>query len=230
MTPSFARLAAAIGATALLATACATTVQGEGSAGPGAASSPADFPSEPTATVPGTSAPPVAVTTPVTVPSSPSPPRSAPPRLATRDITNVRYKIPKGFAKSTAYRPVTPLEHTWTAYYLVPKNERAGLDVLSIVFYKLPASARVDTLARQRARIHAYDRRADATVLDGPHLTAVGGVLAIQQIAEEPPDFKYSTWFVFGRHHLLQVSCQVNRQVDRVANACQKLVDSIDIG
>lgn len=201
-------------ALALTGTGCASTISGQGSA------------------VAPTSSAPVPAPTPVQ--STPVAP-SLTPRMTTSavaalpDITRIHYVQPRGFVRSHSFHPVTPLEPIDDSYYFVPGNERAGLDVMSITLYRLPASAHVDSVEQQKARVRLYNRRASARVQHGLNLTVVGGRLAIQENAVEPPNFRYAAWFVFGRRHFVQVSCQVDQQVNTIARGCQALLNSLEL-
>lgn len=208
------RRAAAVLAVALTAAGCATTVSGHGSASLApatSASSSADFP-----TAPATSAP-------VPAPSSTS---SAP--LASQDITDVHWRIPPGFVKSHAFHPVTPLERHYSSGYVVPSNERSGLDVISITLYRTPSYVPVDTIRAQEVRVRYYNDLADARPQNGLHVETLHGWPAIQENAIEQHTYRYAAWFVFSRRHLLEVSCQVDQQVSKVIRGCRYVLRSLE--
>lgn len=203
---------------AAAAAGCATTVSGRGQAAAApktpASSSSADFP-----TVAPTIAP--------TLPATPSTSSAAP--LGSQDITDVHWRIPRGFVKAHGYHPVTPLEHNWRSGYLVPSNERNGLDVLSVVLYRLPSYIPVNTLFAQKTRVRYYNDRAGAHAQSGLHVNVVAGRPAIQENAIEQGKYKYAAWFVFGSHHVLDVSCQVDQQVDKIIRGCDALLKSLKL-
>jgi hypothetical protein len=205
------------------AAGCATTLDGRGATPVSvSASSSAGFPSvipTPTPASPSTAVLP----TPVPVSSTAAAP-------ASRDITDVRFRIPRGFVKSNAYHPVSPLESRWLSRYLVPSNERRGLDVISILLYRLPGSVSVDTIPAQKARVRLYDRRIGARVQNGLHVEVVAGRPAIQENAIEQGTYRYAAWFVFSRRHLALVSCQVDQEVNKIARGCQALLNSLTFG
>jgi hypothetical protein len=204
-------------AAALAATGCASVVSGHGSAAPPtaptSASSSPDFPSYTPST-------PVPVTSVV-------PTMTAPVPSVAKDITDVHYRIPKGFVKSRLFHPVKPLENSWQAGYLVPSNERRGLDVLSILLYRLPSSLNLDTIAAQKARVRLYNRRTHAVVQSGLHLDVVASRPAIQENAVEARIYRYAAWYIFSRHHLVLIACQVDQQVNKIARGCQSLLNSL---
>lgn len=218
---SRARPATAVAAltVSLVVTGCAGgTVAGHGRAVPGASipsttpSSSADFP---------TSLPPASS---IPVPSLPT---TAPPTRTNEDITDVKYRIPNGFVKSRAFHPVSPLERRYVSRYLVPSNERNGLDVISILYYRLPRYVQLHTLAQQKVRVRDYNRQAGARVTSGPHITLVDGRPAIQENAVQQRVYRYAAWFVFASKHLVQVSCQVDQQVHKIARGCQVVLKSM---
>ena len=216
-------LAALVPAIMALLAGCASTVDGHGTPVSGvAAGSSEDFPSG------GPSSPSSAPVTTAPVVTSTS--ASASPALASYDITSIRFVAPKGFVRSYIFHPVTPLEHITRSYYLVPSNERNGLDVMSITLYALPRGVRVDTVAAQEARVRLYNRKAHAQVQHGLHVDLVAGLPAIQENAVEPPDYRYAAWYVFGRRHFVLLSCQVDQQVDKMAHGCQSLLNSLHLG
>jgi hypothetical protein len=222
-------LASGLLAVVVVASGCASVVDGSGQvAGPasgssgssGASASVPDFPSE--------SATPSTIVAPTPVaPSTPPPTTQAP--LPSADITDLHYKVPTGFVKGKGYHPVRPLESQYVAAYAVPKNEQTGLDVLSILLYRLPHSRAVGTIAQQKARVRAYNREANAKRLSAVTVVAVGGRPALEMSLSEPPDYRYVAWFVFSTRHVLQVTCQVDQAVSKIAHACGKWVESITL-
>ncbi|HZC74135.1 MAG TPA: hypothetical protein VE442_25845 [Jatrophihabitans sp.] len=208
-------------AAALAVAGCATTVSGHGGAalpptppGPSAFStSSADFPSaSATSSVP-----------------APAPSSSSAAPLASQDITDVHWRIPPGFAKGHGYHPVTPLEHHYSSGYIVPANERAGLDVISIVLYRLPSYIPVNTILAQKVRVRYYNDLAHARTQSGLHVESLQGWPAIQENAIERNKYRYAAWFVFSRRHVLEVSCQVDQQVNKLARGCQAVLKSMKL-
>lgn len=204
--------------TVTLTAGCAATVSGHGIASMAprtSASSSADFPSAPTSTTP-----------PQPTPTAPS--TSAAP-LASRDITDVHWRIPRGFVRGVGYHPVTPLESHWRAGYLVPSNERAGRDVISIVLYRLPSYIPVNSIYAQKVRVRYYNDHAGARTQSGLHVLVLDGWPAIQENAIEQRIYRYAAWFVFSKHHLVEVSCQVDQQVNKIARACGSVLKSLTL-
>jgi hypothetical protein len=152
---------------------------------------------------------------------------SSTPPATDADITKVHFRVPKGFVKGKGYHPVDPLTESYQTGYAVPRNERNGLDVLSILLYRLPHETPVGTAEHQLARIRGFNRAAHAKRLSPITQTDVGGRLAFEVSLSEKPDYHYVSWFVFGTGHLLQVSCQVSQQVNKVAKACGRWVTSV---
>jgi hypothetical protein len=217
-----AKVASVVGmlTVALVATACvASTVSGQGRAAPGASI----VPSAPTSADFPTSLPPASS---IPVPSL-TPTTTAPPSTTNEDITDVKYRIPNGFVKSHVFHPVAPLERQFLSRYLVPSNERRGLDVISILYYTLPGYVHLNTLAQQKARVLDYNRQSGARVTSGPRLTLVDGRPAIQENAIEQRIYRYATWYVFSVRHFVQVSCQVDQQVNKIARGCQAVLKSM---
>ena len=236
---------------AVLIAACSSVVNGAGHGAPGSPAPTASAPSlsVPTLTTPTLSAPtlsaptgslssgqlspPVFPSSPTGIPVSssviamPTLPVSTAPAPSDADITDLHYRIPKGFVKGANYRQVHPLTPQYLAAYAVPRNERSGLDVLSIVLYRLQQKSPVGTVAEQRARIKAFNRIAHARRLGAITQTEVGGRLGFEESLFEKPSYRYVSWFVIGTKHLLQVSCQVGEQVHKVATACGRWVASI---
>jgi len=167
-----------------------------------------------------------------TVSSSPVPSSSAvpPPSLAP-DITDVKYTVPSGWERNSNYVEVIPLEPTYQAKYLIPAGATPGLDVISIVLYRLPAAHLVDTRARQVARILAYNAKRSVAIKRKLEDTVIGGLPAFDESVVQPGgsqgEFRYAAWFIFGGAHVVQISCQVASQVAAVAAGCQKLLDSV---
>jgi hypothetical protein len=154
---------------------------------------------------------------------------SSAPAPADTDITDAHYKIPHGFVQGADYRQVHPLTPTYKAAYAVPRNEPSGMDVLSLVLYRLGQRTPVGTAADQLARVKAFNRVAQAKRLSPITQTQVGGRLAFEVSLSEQPDYRYVSWFVIGTGHVLQVSCQVGQQVNKVAKACGHWVRSVRI-
>ncbi|MDQ2751047.1 MAG: hypothetical protein M3Y44_16180 [Actinomycetota bacterium] len=211
--------------TAALALAgCATVVTGSGGKGgpPNGASSSGDFPSGASSSAtPSTSS-----ALPSTSSTTPSPSGAA-----GGDITDIKYSVPTGWERSTNYVEVIPLEASYQVKYLIPSGATQGLDVISIVLYRLPGPHLADTHAQQLARIHTYERRRNLTIVRALRDTEVGGLLAFDESVVQPGgsqgEFRYATWYVFGGAHVVQISCQVESQADTVASGCQKLLDSM---
>lgn len=213
-------VASALIAVTVSAVGCASTVSGSGHlVSAGRASSSADFPSQ-------IATPTLVLSTSAASPSVPATTTAQAPAPPT-DITDLHFRVPRGFAKSTVYHPVRPLESRFVAAYAVPKNERSGLDVLSILLYRLPKYRPVGTIAQQKGRVLAYNREAQAKRLNGIRLTQVDGRIAFQESLFEQPNYRYVSWFVFGTRHVLQVSCQVDQQVNKLATACGSWLASI---
>jgi hypothetical protein len=209
-------------AAVLVLSGCATVVSGSGQhSGLPTAASSGDFPSGASSSAPSTSSAPPSTT------AAPSPTSSA-----VRDITDVKYKVPTGWERTSDYVEVIPLEASFQVKYLIPSGATPGLDVISIVLYRLPGTHLVDTRAQQVARIHAYERKRSLTIVRALKDTTVGGLPAFDESVVQPgsgsaAEFRYATWYIFGGAHLVQISCQVESQVDTVAQGCQKLLDSV---
>jgi len=142
----------------------------------------------------------------------------------------VQYTVPSGWQRSTNYYEVIPLETTFRAKYLIPSGVTPGLDVISIVLYRLPAAHLVDTRAQQVLRVRAYNAKRSVVIKRKLEDTVVGGRAGFDESVVQPgdrQDYRYATWFVFGGSHLVQISCQVESQVAAVATGCQKLLNSI---
>ena len=200
--------------TVAVAAGCATTVSGQGRAAVTPArsdSSSADFPSAPATTV------------------APAPTSSAPTAPTLQDITDAKWRVPPGFVKSHAFHPVTPLERHYQSAYLVPSNERRGLDVISITLYKVPAYIPLDTTVAEKVRVRYYNDRTGARPQSGLHVTTVDGRPAIQETAIERRIYKYGAWYVFGTHHVLLLTCQVDQQVNKIIRGCRAVLHSLKI-
>ncbi|MFN2518566.1 MAG: hypothetical protein ABR604_05890 [Jatrophihabitantaceae bacterium] len=209
---------------------CATTVSGAGTGSkPAGASTSPDFPSGvTTSSAPSTSTAPGTSVEPLPTPTS----APTPTPTAGRDIIGVKYRVPTGWVRNSNYIEVIPLESSYLAKYLIPGSVTPGLDVISIVLYRLPAAHLVDTATQQVARIITYNRKRSVTVKRNLERTLVGGRLAFDESVVQPGDgsaseFRYATWFVFGGAHVVQISCQVASQVSVVATGCQRLLDSV---
>lgn len=207
--------------TGLVSTGSIPTVSVSSASVPSLSSAPVSppvFPSSPTT---------VAVSSPVMPLPSLTTSSAAAPTDA--DITSAHYKVPHGFVKGANYHPVRPLTATYEAAYAVPRNERTGMDVLSLVLYRLGQRTPVGTAADQLARVKAFNRVAQAKRLSPITQTQIGGRLAFEVSLSEQPDYRYVSWFVIGTGHVLQVSCQVGQQVNKVAKACDHWVRSVRI-
>ncbi len=199
----------------LVLSGCATTVDGSGQGVPTSSATPSvDFPSS-------------ATTTPTPEPSTTPIPTPSPTQSVAPDITDVKYTVPNGFVRNADYHEVIPLETSFQAKYLIPSGVTPGLDVISVVLYRLPAPHLVDTRARQVARIRAYNRKRSVTIKRKLADTTVGGLPAFDESVVQPGGYRYGAWFVFGGAHLVQISCQVDTHVDVVAAGCQSLIDSV---
>ena len=151
---------------------------------------------------------------------------------ATHDITDVRYSKPRGFVYSSQYRLVHPGEQQFNARFLVPRGTTAGnnLDIIALVLYRLPSGVSVFSPPDQLSRLKYYNRRSGAVVQNGIHRTSIGGYPALQENAVEQGSnttYRYAAWFVFGLRHVVLISCQVDRQVNKVAKACGSLIESL---
>lgn len=188
----------------------------------------AGFPSAATATPTPTLAPTSATS--VLPPSTraTTPPPSTPP--VPRDITHVKYTVPAGFARNDGFHEAIPLEDKYQATFLTPSAGASGLDVLTVLLYTLPGPHLVDTPAQQSARINEYNRKLAVSVLRPLQSTTVGGRPAFDETVVQPGGFRYGTWFVFGGQHLVQIGCQVDKQVNAVIAGCRTLLDSIALG
>lgn len=90
----------------------------------------------------------------------------------------------------------------------------------------------VDNPQRQAARVDYYNRKLGATLPNATTDSTIASLDAFHENVVQPPDFHYSTWFAFGRQHLLQFSCQVGSTCSAapvIANACQAMRDSIGV-
>lgn len=207
----------------LVLSGCATVVDGSGqhSGLPTGASSSGDFPSGATSSAPSTSSAPPPSTG--GAPSGTSSPVG--------DITDVKYNVPTGWERNSGYVEVIPLETSFQVKYLIPSGAAPGLDVISIVLYRLPGTHLVDTRAQQVARIHGYEKKRSLKIVRALTDTTVGGRPAFDESVVQPGgsagEFRYATWYVFGGAHLVQIACQVESQADTVTTGCQKLLDSM---
>ena len=62
--------------------------------------------------------------------------------------------------------------------------------------------------------------------------TTISGYPTLQENAVEQDaqnTYRYAAWFIFGRKHVLLVSCQVDRRVNKVARACGSLLESMKL-
>jgi hypothetical protein len=206
----------------LVLSGCASVVTGSGhNSGAPTTGSSGDFPSGGTSSGPGTSSEPASTTA---APSTSTAPTDS-------DITDVKYTVPTGWERTTQYVEVIPLETSYDVKYLIPSGAAPGLDVISIVLYRLPATHLVDTRAQQVARIHGYEQKRRLTIVHALEETTIGGRRAFDESVKQPGgsqgEFRYASWYVFGGAHLVQIACQVESHVDTVATGCQKLLDSM---
>lgn len=205
-------------AAVLVLSGCATVVDGSGqNSGLPRPPSSGDFPSGATSSASTSSA---------------SPPTSAAPPTSTTgsDITDVKYTVPTGWDRSSIYVEVKPLETIYQAKYLIPSGVTPGLDVISIVLYRLPGPHLVDTRAQQVARIDSYNQKRSVEIKKQLADTTVGGLPAFDESVVQPGDshdYKYATWFVFGGAHLAQISCQFETQEQKVSDGCRQLLASM---
>ncbi len=204
--------------------ACATTVGGSGqvrtSGATAGTAAGTDFPSA------GTTAPssePAPSTT-----ASPAPSGTLP---VAHDITSVRYKIPAGFVRNNNFQEAVPLEASYQAKFFTPSSATAsGLDVITVLLYRLPGTHLVDTRAQQVARVLAYNRKLRVILKSSLENTIVGGRPAFDEAVVQPGGYHYTTWFLFGGAHLVQISCQVATHVAAVAAGCKTLLASVIVG
>lgn len=216
MSPARGRATLLAALMAVLALAgCGTTVTGSGQAvGSSGAPSSADFPSDTTPDpVPST-----------TVTSAPSP---SPTSSAGSDITDVKYTVPKGFALNSTFREAIPLETTFQAKFFTPTGATGGLDVITVLLYRLPGPHLVDTRAQQVARILSYNSKLRVTVTRKLQDAVLAGRPAFAESVVQPGPFRYATWFIFGGEHLVQISCQVDTRGTAVAAGCGSLLVSL---
>lgn len=158
---------------------------------------------------------------------APTPSASTSGATVPPDITAVRYKIPKGFVVNDAYRPVTPLEAKRVSHFFPLATARTGRDVLSLSLYTLPADHLVDTAAAQLARVKAYNVKTKARLYSKIMSTTLSGRPALNEIASEPGGYTYNTWFLFGGRHLLQLTCQWDKQPKKISPGCTALLQSV---
>lgn len=205
-------------AAVLVLSGCATVVSGSGhSSGLPTGTTSGDFPSSASASTPGTTA---------SGPTTAAPPTSS----ASIDITDVKYTVPTGWDRSSSYDEVKPLETKFQAKYLIPGGVTPGLDVISIVLYRLPGPHLVDTRAQQVTRIESYNQKRGVQIKKQLADTTVGGRSAFDETVVQPGDahdYNYATWFVFGGAHVVQISCQFDSLEQKVSDGCQTLLASM---
>ena len=206
-------------AAVLVLSGCATVVSGSGhSSGLPTGATSGDFPSVASTSPPGTTA--------ASRPTTAAPPTSS----AGIDITDVKYTVPTGWDRSSIYDEVKPLETKFQAKYLIPHGVTPGLDVISIVLYRLPGPHLVDTHAQQVTRIESYNQKRSVEIKKQLVDTTVGGLPAFDETVVQPDaahDYHYATWFVFGGAHVVQVSCQFESLEQKVSDGCQQLLASM---
>jgi hypothetical protein len=139
----------------------------------------------------------------------------------------VHARAPRGFVHTTVYHPVTPLETRYQTLYYAPSGHVGGLDVLSVVLYRLPPSHVATTAAQQVRAVRGYDRRVGARVLDGPTRSSIDGRTAWEETAIEQGTYRYVAFYVFASHHLAVIACQVDQHPKLIASGCGQLVESI---
>ncbi len=220
--PAASAMLVATIAAVLVLSGCATVVSGSGqNSGVPTGISSGDFPSGSSSSAPSTAS------------SDPSTTTAAPPTSSSdSDITDVKYTVPTGWERATNYVEVIPLETSYQVKYLIPSGANPGLDVISIVLYRLPGADLVDTHRQQVDRIHGYEHKRSLTIVRALEDTTIGGRPGFDESVVQPgtgsaAEFRYATWYVFGGAHLVQIACQVESQVNTVAQGCQKLLDSM---
>jgi hypothetical protein len=213
------RLAAVIAGAALSATACATTTHGSPHL-VGALSTP-HFPKPAPSSATAPSFPSSAA------PSAPAP--SAPATTAALPaIHTVHFSRPSGFAKSENLQLVDPIVPRYQAEFLAPATEAAGRkDALAVVLYDLPAGSRPATAAEQEAFLARYNSAHQVSVTDGIRPHRIGGYPGFSVLADQPPDYHYLGYYVFGESQLVSITCQYDQHPSLVVNACGRLLGTV---
>jgi len=218
LTPTRRWAAVAATLATLVLCGCAATVTGSGH-GSGTGSPPTDFPVRP----------PLTTTPPTTPAPGPGPTTTAP---SLKDIVHVGYSVPRGFVRNTEYREDVPNEAKSTSKYLIPAGITPGRDVIAIVLYRLPAGQTFATRDEQIERIHHYERKRHVTVVGVLTETVIDGRRAFGETVTQPAQtapFRYTSIFVFGSTHVLQISCQVDKYVAQIKAGCNSLATSVHL-
>jgi hypothetical protein len=161
--------------------------------------------------------------------TAPTPSAATSTTTVTPDFAAVRYRVPKGFVEQDGYHPITPLEAKRVSHYFPLAGAPTGRDVLALSLYTLPAAHLVDTPAAQLARVKAYNRKTKAKLFRKIKPMTLFGRPAWNEAASEPGGYLYNTWFVFGSRHLLQASCQWDKQQKKITAGCLALLHSVSL-
>jgi hypothetical protein len=230
-------LAAAIAVAAASVAGCASVVAGAPEQG--AALSQPHFPKPSPSDAPATALPSSAA--PTGFPSSSSSPSlpSLPPSTSEAPsstgssgglpvINDVKFTRPSGFKKTDKLRLVDPLESHYQVEFMRPPGEPAtGQDALAVVLYDLPAGRRPATASAQRAYIQRYNSAHQVSVTDGVQPKTIGGYPGYSVLADQPPNYHYFGYYVFGRNTLLSITCQYDLHPSAVYTACTRLLGSM---
>jgi hypothetical protein len=120
------------------------------------------------------------------------------------------------------------MEAQYQAEFLQPPSEPAtGKDALAVVLYDLPAGSRPATEQAQRAYLQRYNSAHQVSVTDGVQPKSIGGYPGFSVLADQPPDYHYFGYYVFGRTTLVAVSCQYDLHPSAVYAACGRLIGSM---
>jgi hypothetical protein len=228
-------LAAALVVAAATVAGCASVVAGAPQQG--AALSQPHFPEPSPSQKPATAFPSSAAPTgfPSSSPSSPSLPPStseAPSSTGSSGslpvINDVKFTRPSGFNKTDKLRLVDPLESRYQVEFMRPPGEPAsGQDALAVVLYDLPAGRRPVSAQAQRAYIQRYNSAHQVSVTDGVQSQTIAGHPGFSVLADQPPNYHYFGYYVFGRDTLLSITCQYDLHPSAVYTACTRLVGSM---
>jgi hypothetical protein len=123
-----------------------------------------------------------------------------------------------------------PIAAQYQVEYLTPGNEPAnGKDALAIILYDLPAGSRPTTPSAQQQFIERYDAAHNVSVTDGVRQRTIAGYPGFSVLADEPPDYHYLGYYLFGTDTLVEVTCQYDKKLDAIASACGRIVGSLQV-
>jgi hypothetical protein len=145
-------------------------------------------------------------------------------------IGNVHFTRPAGFVKRTNLQINHPISRKYQVEFLIPQGEPAnGKDALAIALYDLPPGTSPRTLSAQKQFIERYNAAHQVSVTDGVREHAIAGYRGFNVLADEPPDYHYLGYYLFGSDTLVEVTCQYDKKLDAIATACGRIVGSMRV-